>query len=77
MQAPDPFYSEANMAYVKKSVQELKSGKGTVEISRKWPQYHQIAVIRPSHPLAKQAIRPQHFHFGVLGSNHFISIKHF
>ena len=25
----DPFFSEANMAYVKKSVQELKSGKGT------------------------------------------------
>ncbi len=25
---PDPFFSEANMAYVKKSVQELKAGKG-------------------------------------------------
>ena len=29
-QAPDPFFSEANMAYVKKSVQELREGKGTV-----------------------------------------------
>ncbi len=28
-QAPDPFFSEANMAYVRKSVQELKAGKGT------------------------------------------------
>ncbi len=28
-QAPDPFFSEANMTYVKKSVQELKMGKGT------------------------------------------------
>ena len=28
-QAPDPFYSEANMAYVKKSVKELRAGKGT------------------------------------------------
>lgn len=28
-QAPDPFFSEENMAYVKKSVQELKAGKGT------------------------------------------------
>lgn len=27
--APDPFFSERNIAYVKKSVQELKSGKGT------------------------------------------------
>lgn len=27
---PDPFFSEANMAYVKKSVQELREGKGTV-----------------------------------------------
>ena len=26
--APDPFFSETNMAYVKKSVQELKAGKG-------------------------------------------------
>lgn len=25
----DPFYSEANVAYIKKSVQELRSGKGT------------------------------------------------
>lgn len=25
----DPFFSETNMAYVKKSVQELKAGKGT------------------------------------------------
>ena len=31
-QAPDPFFSEANMAYVKKSVQELREGKGTVVI---------------------------------------------
>lgn len=28
-QPPDPFFSEANLAYVKKSVQELKAGKGT------------------------------------------------
>ncbi len=28
-QAPDPFFSEANLAYVKKSVQELREGKGT------------------------------------------------
>lgn len=28
-QAPDPFFSESNMAYVKKSVQELREGKGT------------------------------------------------
>ncbi len=28
-QTPDPFFSEANLAYVKKSVQELKDGKGT------------------------------------------------
>ena len=28
-QAPYPFYSEANMAYVKKSVKELRAGKGT------------------------------------------------
>ena len=27
-QAPDPFFSENNMAYVKKSVQELRAGKG-------------------------------------------------
>lgn len=27
-QSPDPFFSEANIAYVKKSVQELKAGKG-------------------------------------------------
>ena len=27
--APDPFFSECNIAYVKKSVQELKAGKGT------------------------------------------------
>lgn len=27
-QAPDPFFSESNIAYVKKSVQELRSGKG-------------------------------------------------
>lgn len=29
-QTSDPFFSEANIAYVKKSVQELKEGKGTV-----------------------------------------------
>lgn len=28
-QSPDRFFSEANMTYVKKSVQELKAGKGT------------------------------------------------
>lgn len=28
-QASDPFFSEANMDYVRKSVQELKAGKGT------------------------------------------------
>ena len=28
-QIQDPFFSEANMNYVKKSVQELRSGKGT------------------------------------------------
>ena len=28
-QAADPFYSESNIAYVKKSVQELQAGKGT------------------------------------------------
>ena len=28
-QTPDPFYSDANLAYVKKSVQELHAGKGT------------------------------------------------
>lgn len=28
-QAPDPFFSEENMVYVKKSVQELREGKGT------------------------------------------------
>lgn len=27
-QAPDPFFSESNIAYVKKSVDELKDGKG-------------------------------------------------
>ena len=27
-QSPDPFFSEANIAYVEKSVQELKAGKG-------------------------------------------------
>ena len=26
----DPFFSESNMAYVKKSVKELREGKGTV-----------------------------------------------
>ena len=29
VQATDPFYSEENMNYVKKSVRELRSGKGT------------------------------------------------
>lgn len=29
-QISDPFFSETNMAYVKKSVQELREGKGTV-----------------------------------------------
>lgn len=28
-QNPDPFYSETNLAHVKKSVQQLRSGKGT------------------------------------------------
>lgn len=28
MQAPDSFFSETNMAYAKKSVQEFKDGKG-------------------------------------------------
>ena len=28
-QTPDPFYSETNMTHVKKSVQELRAGKGT------------------------------------------------
>lgn len=28
-QVPDPFFSKANLAYVRKSVQELKNGKGT------------------------------------------------
>ena len=28
-QNPDPFYSEVNLAHVKRSVQELRSGKGT------------------------------------------------
>ena len=27
-QSPDPFFSESNIAYVKKSVPELKAGKG-------------------------------------------------
>ena len=27
-QTPDPFFSEVNLAYVKKSVEELKAGKG-------------------------------------------------
>ncbi len=27
-QAPDPFFSDANTAYVKKSVRELRAGKG-------------------------------------------------
>ena len=29
-QTSDPFFSESNMAHVKKSVQELRAGKGTV-----------------------------------------------
>lgn len=28
-QNPDPFYSDTNLVHVKKSVQELRSGKGT------------------------------------------------
>ena len=28
-QVPNPFFFQANMAYVKKSVQELREGKGT------------------------------------------------
>lgn len=28
-QAPDPFFSESNMEHVRKSVQELRAGKGT------------------------------------------------
>ena len=28
-QTPDPFFSDTNLRYVKKSVQELRSGKGT------------------------------------------------
>lgn len=28
-QSGDPFYSQSNMAYVKKSVKELREGKGT------------------------------------------------
>lgn len=32
-QTPDPFFSESNMAYIKKSVQELKEGKGRIDIS--------------------------------------------
>ena len=27
-QTPDPFFSKTNLAYVKKSVQDLKAGKG-------------------------------------------------
>lgn len=30
VQTSDPFFSEANISYVKKSVEELKSGKGTI-----------------------------------------------
>ena len=29
-QESDPFYSETNMAHVRRSVQELRAGKGTV-----------------------------------------------
>ena len=29
-QTPDPFFSETNIAHIKKSVQELRAGKGTV-----------------------------------------------
>lgn len=28
-QTPDPFFSEANLAHIRKSVQELRAGKGT------------------------------------------------
>lgn len=30
-QATDPFFTESNMAYVKKSVQELRAGKGKAQ----------------------------------------------
>lgn len=29
-QTPDPFFSDENLAYIKKSVRELKAGKGTI-----------------------------------------------
>ena len=29
MQAPDPFFTEPNLSHIKKSVQELRAGKGT------------------------------------------------
>ena len=29
-QSPDPFFSETNMSHVRKSVHELRAGKGTV-----------------------------------------------
>lgn len=29
MQAPDPFFTESNLSHIKKSVQELRAGKGT------------------------------------------------
>ena len=29
-QTSDPFFSESNMAHIRKSVQELRAGKGTV-----------------------------------------------
>lgn len=29
MQAPDPFFTEHNLSHIKKSVQELRAGKGT------------------------------------------------
>ena len=39
-QTTDPFFSEANMAYVKKSVQELRAGKGAahelIEVDDEW-----------------------------------------
>ena len=36
-QATDPFFSESNMAYVKKSVKELREGKGTAHEA--WKDY--------------------------------------
>ena len=39
-QAPDPFYSEENQAYLMKSIQELRAGKGhaheLIEVDDEW-----------------------------------------